>query len=369
MVRRAHPVGLREEGHRQPQCPHPEHEHGGQDLRGRHPHGGSRRVQERSQADRAEEGLPRLPARSLRAWTTRPGTASATRPASPASSARAGRARSPRRCRVARCRRSCPPRATARRLPTRKKPKLDYEVGESVRVKEGPFADFNGQIAEINADHMKLKVLVNIFGRETLGRDGLQPSRQALTDSATNTSKNHEGSTSWQRRRSPRSSRSRSPQAKPPRRRPSVPRSGRTAWHHGLRQAVQRCHRVPGRHDHPGRDHRLRGPHVHVHPQDPADAGAAAPEGRPGQGLDHAGQGDRRHGHRGRHRRGRQDQDARPQRLRPGSRQAASPWHRPLDGPQGPDVMPAQIHSSHTHRSTGTTSPGGVTTEGDRHVR
>ncbi|MUH52600.1 MAG: transcription termination/antitermination protein NusG [Actinobacteria bacterium] len=49
----------------------------------------------------------------------------------------------------------------------RKKPKLDFEVGESVRVKEGPFADFNGQIAEINPDHMKLKVLVNIFGRET----------------------------------------------------------------------------------------------------------------------------------------------------------------------------------------------------------
>lgn len=53
-------------------------------------------------------------------------------------------------------------------LPARKKPKLDYEVGESVRVKEGPFADFAGTIAEINADHMKLKVLVNIFGRETL---------------------------------------------------------------------------------------------------------------------------------------------------------------------------------------------------------
>jgi transcription termination/antitermination protein NusG len=51
---------------------------------------------------------------------------------------------------------------------TRPKPKLDYEVGESVRVKEGPFADFSGEIAEINADHLKLKVLVNIFGRETL---------------------------------------------------------------------------------------------------------------------------------------------------------------------------------------------------------
>jgi transcriptional antiterminator NusG len=53
-------------------------------------------------------------------------------------------------------------------MPTRKKPKLDYEVGESVRVKEGPFSDFAGTIAEINADHLKLKVLVNIFGRETL---------------------------------------------------------------------------------------------------------------------------------------------------------------------------------------------------------
>ena len=49
-----------------------------------------------------------------------------------------------------------------------RKPRLEYEVGESVRVKEGPFADFSGQVAEINADQLKLKVLVNIFGRETL---------------------------------------------------------------------------------------------------------------------------------------------------------------------------------------------------------
>ena len=52
--------------------------------------------------------------------------------------------------------------------PKRQRPKLEYETGESVRVKEGPFADFTGQIAEINADQLKLKVLVNIFGRETL---------------------------------------------------------------------------------------------------------------------------------------------------------------------------------------------------------
>jgi transcriptional antiterminator NusG len=53
-------------------------------------------------------------------------------------------------------------------VPRRGKPKMEYEVGESVRVKEGPFADFSGQVAEINPDQLKLKVLVNIFGRETL---------------------------------------------------------------------------------------------------------------------------------------------------------------------------------------------------------
>jgi transcription termination/antitermination protein NusG len=47
------------------------------------------------------------------------------------------------------------------------RPRLEYDVGETVRVKEGPFADFSGQIDEINEDQLKLKVLVNIFGRET----------------------------------------------------------------------------------------------------------------------------------------------------------------------------------------------------------
>ena len=47
------------------------------------------------------------------------------------------------------------------------RPRLEYETGETVRVREGPFADFSGQIDEINEDQLKLKVLVNIFGRET----------------------------------------------------------------------------------------------------------------------------------------------------------------------------------------------------------
>ena len=51
--------------------------------------------------------------------------------------------------------------------PKKTRPRLEYEVGESVRVREGPFADFSGTIAEINEDQLKVKVLVNIFGRET----------------------------------------------------------------------------------------------------------------------------------------------------------------------------------------------------------
>jgi transcriptional antiterminator NusG len=47
------------------------------------------------------------------------------------------------------------------------RPRLEYEAGEQVRVVTGPFADFNGVISEIDADRSKLKVLVNIFGRET----------------------------------------------------------------------------------------------------------------------------------------------------------------------------------------------------------
>jgi transcriptional antiterminator NusG len=47
------------------------------------------------------------------------------------------------------------------------KPKFEFEVGESVRVKEGPFADLPASVSEINEDAMKVKVLVNIFGRET----------------------------------------------------------------------------------------------------------------------------------------------------------------------------------------------------------
>ena len=50
---------------------------------------------------------------------------------------------------------------------TKPKPKVEFEICESIRVKEGAFANFNGTVDEVNPNKGKLKVMVSIFGRST----------------------------------------------------------------------------------------------------------------------------------------------------------------------------------------------------------
>ena len=47
------------------------------------------------------------------------------------------------------------------------RPKVQWVVGELVRIKEGPFTDFNGAIEDVNYDKSKVRVSVTIFGRAT----------------------------------------------------------------------------------------------------------------------------------------------------------------------------------------------------------
>jgi transcriptional antiterminator NusG len=58
------------------------------------------------------------------------------------------------------------------------KHKIDFRTGEVVSITDGPFKGFDGTINEIDAAKGKLKVLVNMFGRETpVELDGLQVKR------------------------------------------------------------------------------------------------------------------------------------------------------------------------------------------------
>ena len=57
----------------------------------------------------------------------------------------------------------------------RPRTQAQFEIGETVKIISGPLSDFSGEIAEINDDQSKLKVLVSIFGRETPSEVGYEP--------------------------------------------------------------------------------------------------------------------------------------------------------------------------------------------------
>ncbi len=50
---------------------------------------------------------------------------------------------------------------------TKPKPKMEFRVGETVRIADGPFSNFTGSVEEVNQDRSTLKVMVTIFGRAT----------------------------------------------------------------------------------------------------------------------------------------------------------------------------------------------------------
>ncbi|CAA9304781.1 MAG: LSU ribosomal protein L11p (L12e), partial [uncultured Gemmatimonadetes bacterium] len=117
---------------------------------------------------------------------------------------------------------------------------------------------------------------------------------------------------------------------------PRGPRAGPARReHHGVLQAVQCAHAGSAGNDHSRRDHRVRGPLLHVHHQDAPGGGADQEGHRPGQGLRLVEEDQGGHAHAGAAAHHRRNQDARPERGRHRGRHAPDRRHRPVDGRRG----------------------------------
>ncbi len=169
---------------------------------------------------------------------------------------------------------------TATGPPTKKsRPRLEYELGESVRVREGPVRRLQRHHRRDQRGPAQAQGPRQHFRTGNPRRAGLRPSGEAVRGAPSPMAKRRV--TAIVKIQLPAG------KATPAPSRRHGPRAPRRA-DDGVRQAVQRRHRGQGRPGHPGRDHHLRGPVVHLRPEDPADGGAAPPGGRAGKrGPDH----------------------------------------------------------------------------------
>ena len=87
------------------------------------------------------------------------------------------------------------------------KPKVLFENGEMVRVKDGPFTDFQGTVEDVNYEKSRLRVAVTIFGTLDSGRAGIRAGREGVVFNGEGAVKfgarsNPQGDRAWQRRSS-----------------------------------------------------------------------------------------------------------------------------------------------------------------------
>ena len=312
---------------------------------------------------RPEEDVPRLPARAVparrRLLVRHP------------QHARRHRLRRGRRQAVAAApqgRRELPrhqgrgPEAAAAKI----KPRMQYEMGETVRVKDGPFADFSGEVIETQRRAAQGQGARQHLRPRDPGRARVQPGREAVDGHAVRSDRPtlavargpdciHRSQEKSHGQEEGRGSRQdpdprRAGHARP---RPSVPRSVRTAW----RSWTSARRTTP-------QTESQRGTIIPVEitifedrtfsfiTKTPPTPVLLRQRRRHREGRQHPGHPGGRHDHRRPAHRDRPDQDARPQRLRPRGGQAPGRRHRPLDGHQDRADARQRPPSAHRRRTS-----------------